>query len=53
MYYEEQVIDGVLCSRGLPDGKWEPLTAKQLTDRLLRIRTYAVTILSMTCEVRP
>lgn len=31
MYHEEQVIDGVLCHRGTPDGEWEPYTLKALT----------------------
>ena len=51
MYHAEQVIDGVLCWKGTPEGEWVPYTPQQLTDRLLRIRTYAVTILGMTCEL--
>ena len=35
MYYDEQVINGVLCHRGLPDGEWIPFTAEQLTQRLV------------------
>ena len=31
MYYEESVIDGMLCHRGTPDGEWIPFTAEQLT----------------------
>jgi hypothetical protein len=34
MYYDEQVIDGVLCHRGTPDGEWTPFTAEQLTTKL-------------------
>ena len=36
MYYEEKVIDGVLCCRGAPDGEFTPLSAEELTDKLLR-----------------
>lgn len=31
MYYEEKVINGVLCSRSSPDGEWEPFTLEALT----------------------
>ena len=34
MYYEEVVINGVLCHRGTPDGEWIPFTAEQLTAKL-------------------
>ncbi len=26
MYYEEKIIDGILCCRNTPDGKWMQLT---------------------------
>lgn len=35
MYYEEKVIDGVLCFRGTPNGDWQPVHAKSLTDRVV------------------
>lgn len=35
MYYKEEVIDGVLCAKYSPSGEFKPLTAKQLTRRLL------------------
>lgn len=35
MYYEEQVIDGILHWRSTPDGKWEAFTAGQLTRKLM------------------
>lgn len=25
MYYEEEIIDGVLMWRGSPDGEWQPV----------------------------
>jgi hypothetical protein len=31
MYYDEKMINGVLCSRSTPDGKWEPFTLEELT----------------------
>ena len=35
MYYAEQVIDGVLCSRTSPDDEFEPLTPIELTTRII------------------
>jgi len=34
MYYEEKVIDGVLCYRNRPNEDFEPMSQKQLTDRV-------------------
>ena len=31
MYYEEKIIDGVLCHRDDPDGKWIPFTIEALS----------------------
>lgn len=39
MYHEEQVIDGVLCHRGTPDGEWKPYTPRALTIALTAERT--------------
>ena len=38
MYYEERVIDGVLCCRSAPDGQWRALSAEQLTRRLMQAK---------------
>jgi len=38
MFYEEQVVDGVLCFRNTPDGEWEPLSASDLTAELMGAR---------------
>jgi len=38
MFYEEKVINGVLCSRGTPTGEWTPKTPEQLTQLLLDAR---------------
>ena len=38
MYHEEQVIDGVLCWRGAPDGEWTQYTAEALTVALIAER---------------
>jgi hypothetical protein len=35
MFYEEAVIDGVLCHRSTPTGQWIEFTAQQLTERLV------------------
>lgn len=38
MYYEEKILNGVLCWRGTPNGDWTEKTAKQLTDMLVEAR---------------
>lgn len=38
MYYEEKVVNGVLCSRTSPGGDWVPMTAEVLTAKLLEAR---------------
>lgn len=35
MHYEERVIDGVLYSRGIPNGDWHLVGAKTLTGRVI------------------
>jgi len=35
MYYVEMEIDGVLCCQTVPNGPWRPLTAKELTEKIL------------------
>jgi hypothetical protein len=37
MYYEECVIDGVVCCRTTPDGEWRQLTPRQLTDKIVML----------------
>jgi len=34
MYYEEKVINRVLCYRDTPKGKWIPFSAPELTGRV-------------------
>lgn len=41
MYHEEQVINGVLCWRGTPDGEWTQYTIEALTIALTAERTRA------------
>lgn len=38
MFYEEAIIDGVLCSRTTPDGEWVPFSPQALTERLMRAK---------------
>lgn len=38
MYYEEMIIDGVLCWRSTPDGEWSKKTPQQLTAMLTQAR---------------
>jgi len=34
MFYEEKIINGILCCRTRPDGEWEPCAPVQITFRL-------------------
>jgi hypothetical protein len=34
MYYEEQIIDGVLCHRYMPNAEWKLFSAKVLSSRI-------------------
>lgn len=34
MYYEEKIIDGVLCWRNQPDGEWRAFSATELSGRV-------------------
>lgn len=34
MYYEEKVVNGLLCWRGTPNGAWKALDASELVKRL-------------------
>lgn len=36
MYYEEHVVNGVLCWRSTPTGEWEQKSPGELTARLRR-----------------
>ncbi len=36
MYYEESMINGVLCWRSTPDGEWTPFTVAELSTRVQR-----------------
>ena len=37
MFYEEKLIDGVLCSRGMPSENFFPISAEHMSDRIIRI----------------
>ena len=37
MYYDEQVIGGVLCYRSTPNGEWIPFTSKELTEKYMEL----------------
>ena len=36
MYYDERVINGVLCYRTTPNGCWRHVSAETLTTRLVK-----------------
>ena len=37
MYYEERVINGVLCYRTSPDGAWRQFSQKELTATVVKL----------------
>lgn len=37
MYYDEQVVNGVLCYRLSPKGDWYPLSVQELTKRVIEL----------------
>jgi hypothetical protein len=39
MFYEESIINDELYFRSTPDGRWQLMTAKQLTEKLLEARS--------------
>lgn len=39
MYHEEKIINGVLCWRGTPAGKFVPYTKKQLTNKIEKLNS--------------
>ena len=45
MYYDEQVIDGVLCFRTNPKDKWTPFTRERLTSRILELQAKLNTLI--------
>lgn len=53
MYYEDQVIDGVLCCRFTPHGEWVKMSAKQLTVMLLELRRRQVAPLVVVPQPYP
>lgn len=34
MYHKEQIINGILCYKTSPEGKWIEMSTKELTDRI-------------------
>jgi hypothetical protein len=38
MYYEEQIINGILCYRNSPTSDWIEMTPKQLTSRIKKLK---------------
>lgn len=37
MYYQEEVINGILCFRTSPTDTWHEVSKKALTERVLRL----------------
>jgi len=37
MYYQEKIINGVLCSKSTPDGEFEPLSSIALNRKVIEL----------------
>jgi len=37
MYYEEKIVNEILCHRGTPDGEWIQFTLEQLTAKCVEL----------------
>lgn len=48
MYYQEKVINGILCCRYAPSGKWIALSKETLTERLMKCNKALGEILSIS-----
>lgn len=46
MYYEEKVVDGVLCWRSKPDGAWTQFTAQELTVQVVQTKQAALALMA-------
>jgi len=42
MYYEEKIINGVLCWRGTPAGEWRECTPQRITIKLVEAQQQSV-----------
>ena len=40
MYFEQKIVNGILCHRGTPDGEWIPYSAEDLTGMLQNYHQY-------------
>ena len=44
MYYQEKVINGILCCKHSPNGEWVELAKQTLTERLMKYKQALHTI---------
>jgi hypothetical protein len=47
MYYEEKIIDGILCWRSNPDGEWKKFRVEVLTGEIVRLKSINEELLAM------
>ena len=52
MYYEEQMIDGVMHWRGDPDAEFKPYTLKELSARYADLGNHVSALLGREVECR-
>lgn len=38
MYYKEEIINGILCWKGTPNGEWHPVGERELTKRITELK---------------
>lgn len=53
MYYEERLINGLMCWRGHPDGAWTVYTLEELSERYNSLNLHYSKVLGRLREVDP
>jgi hypothetical protein len=44
MFYEEKVVNGILCHRSLPAGLWVQFTPAELTEKIAELQSKVSTL---------
>jgi len=52
MYYEEKVINDVLCWRGVPNGEWHKFSDNVLTDRYIAAKSALAPFIRLAQNMR-
>ena len=49
MYFEEKIIDGVLCFRTTPKAQFQPYTAEMLTKKIVKLTSELKELYTYIC----